>query len=111
MEIKLRLDMKMVMLKFIQQCLFILIDFFDKINIYFRLKPQNEKRVEPIQKISDRTDRIQSIAFSPNNKYLAIGCVDGSFDIYDVQNKYTNLRFRNTSKSINYLFNLTRFYF
>ena len=59
------------------------------------LKPHDEGgRVQPVHKITDRSDRIQSISFSPNDKYLAIGCIDGSFDIYDVKNKYQNLRFK-----------------
>jgi WD40 repeat protein len=65
----------------------------------FRLKPNVEERFQPIHTIQDRTDRIQSLSFSPNDKYLAVGCVDGGFDIYDVKNRFRNLNFRNNSKT------------
>jgi len=46
----------------------------------------------------DRTDRIQSLAYSPKDKYLAVGCIDGGLDIYDVKNQFKNLHFKNNSK-------------
>lgn len=67
--------------------------FFDE----FRAKTNEDHRVPPIQTIHDRSDRIQSLAFSPHDKYLAAGCLDGSFDLYDVQRKYKNLHFRSSS--------------
>jgi len=47
------------------------------------------------------------LVYSPNDKYLAVGCVDGGFDLYDVQNKFKTLRFKN-SNSIQFSFSLNR---
>lgn len=66
----------------------------------FRAKTNEDHRVTPIHTIHDRADRIQSLAFSPQDKYLAAGCLDGSFDLYDVQKKYKNLHFRNPSLNL-----------
>ncbi|UJR16486.1 hypothetical protein I4U23_003389 [Adineta vaga] len=64
------------------------------------LKSLNERRIEPTQKIHDRNDGIQSLAFSPNDKYLAVGCSDGSFDVYDVKKQFKNLHFKNNMNSL-----------
>jgi WD40 repeat protein len=89
----------MVILKFIKQRLLFRFCFVGFIfRIEFRLKPHDEERNPPIQTIHDRADRIQSLAFSPNDKYLAVGCVDGSLDIYDGKNQFKNLHFKNMSK-------------
>jgi WD40 repeat protein len=45
-----------------------------------------------------RSDRIQTLSYSPKDKYLATGCVDGGLDIYDIKNGYQNIRFKNNSK-------------
>jgi WD40 repeat protein len=81
--------------------LFDLILWKKKLTILFRLKAHSEERIQPIQNIHDRTDRIQSLAFSPKDKYLAVGCVDGNFDIYDAKNQFKNLRFKNSSNQMN----------
>ncbi len=70
----------------------------------FRLKAHSEERIQPTQTIHDRTDRIQSLVFSPKDKYLAVGCIDGHFDIYDVKNQFKNLRFKNTSNQTRFKF-------
>jgi WD40 repeat protein len=69
----------------------------------FRLTAHTE-RIQPIYTMHDRTDRIQSLAFSPKNKYLAVGCIDGNFDIYDVKNQFKSLRFKNTSNHNEFIF-------
>lgn len=66
--------------------------------IKFRLKPHNARRIEPIHSLTDHGYRIQSLAFSPKDTYLAVGCTDGSLDIYDVKNKFKSLKFKNYSK-------------
>ena len=48
--------------------------------------------------VHDRSDRIQTMAFSPRDKYLAVGCVDGAMDIYDVKNKFQNLHLKTNSR-------------
>ena len=63
----------------------------------FRAKTNEDHRVPPLQTIHDRADRIQSLAFSPHDKYFAAGCLDGSFDLYEVQKKYQNLHFPHRS--------------
>ncbi|CAF1474328.1 unnamed protein product, partial [Adineta steineri] len=66
------------------------------------LKPHSEVRVAPIGILrdrTDRTDRIQALAFSPNGRYLAVGCIDGHFDLYDVKNKFENLHSKPNSDS------------
>lgn len=62
------------------------------------MKPNNGQRVQPIQTIHGRGDQIQSLAFSPNDSYLAVGCTDGGFDIYDVKNQFKTLGLRSSSK-------------
>ncbi|CAF1944366.1 unnamed protein product [Rotaria magnacalcarata] len=64
------------------------------------LKPHEEERVQPIHTMHDHAYRIQSLAFSPHDKYLAVGCNDGTLDIYDVKDQYKNLHFKNTSNSL-----------
>ncbi|CAF1561651.1 unnamed protein product, partial [Didymodactylos carnosus] len=48
------------------------------------LKRHEQERIEPIYTIHDRTGRIELLKFFPNDKYLAVGCIDGSIDIYNV---------------------------
>lgn len=67
------------------------------LSMKFRWTRQSTERVQPIQTIHDRTDRIQSLAFSPKDKYLAVGCIDGGFDLYDARNQFKNLRFKNSN--------------
>lgn len=69
-----------------------------KRRIGFRLKTNNRQRVQPVQTIHGRTDQIQSLAFSPKDTYLAVGCIDGGFDIYDVKNQFKSLGLRSSSK-------------
>ncbi len=45
--------------------------------ILFRLQPDHTERIQPKKTLHDRTDRIQSLGFSPKDKYLAVGCIDG----------------------------------
>ena len=40
----------------------------------------------------DRKDPISEIKFSPNDKYLAVGCVDFLINIYDVSKNFTLLK-------------------
>ncbi|CAF3456731.1 unnamed protein product [Rotaria socialis] len=59
------------------------------------LKRLEEQRIQPMHTMHDRADRISALAFSPKDKYLAVGCADGSFDLYDIVNQFRNLRFGN----------------
>ena len=67
---------------------------------WFRLKPNDGQRVKPVQTLRGRTDRIQSLAFSPKDTFLAVGCIDGGFDLYDVKNQFKNLGLRPHSKRL-----------
>ncbi|CAF1543885.1 unnamed protein product, partial [Adineta ricciae] len=64
------------------------------------LTRQGDTRIAPIKTIHDRTDRIQVLSYSPHDHYLAVGCFDGSFDVYDVKNDFKNLRFKNNANTL-----------
>ncbi|CAF1349306.1 unnamed protein product, partial [Didymodactylos carnosus] len=55
---------------------------------------QQDPHVKPIHIIQDRTERIQTVKFSPNDQYLAVSCSDGNIDIYVVKDKYKSLQFK-----------------
>ena len=67
-------------------------------DVPFRLETVVEQHKEPVHKIHDRADRIQSLAYSPKGHYLAVGCADGNFDVYDVKNQFKNLHFKTDCK-------------
>lgn len=68
----------------------------------FRWKSVINDPPRPLQTIHERTDRIQSLVYSPEDHYLAAGCADGSLDVYTiaVDEKYTNVHFRNPNNTL-----------
>ena len=67
----------------------------------FRLKTdrkEGEEKLSPIHAIRDRTDRIQSLAYSPQGDHLAVGSADGNLDIYQIQGQVKDLRFKDNSE-------------
>ena len=65
----------------------------------FRLKEHENLRMQPMHTVHDRSDRIQAMAFSPRDKYLAVGCIDGAMDIYDAKTKFQNLHLKTNSRA------------
>ena len=67
----------------------------------FRLKAdrlEGKEKLLSIHAIHDRTDRIQSLAYSPQGDHLAVGSADGNLDIYQIQAPVKDLRFKDNSE-------------
>jgi WD40 repeat protein len=60
--------------------------------------PDGEHRVQPLHKIHSRIDHVSALAFSPNDSYLAAGCNDGTFHVFNAKQQFKSVDLHNSSE-------------